>query len=189
MLDNNYEIIRNAINVKNYSYKKNVRSLERKKLNINEDCFVIGHIGRFTTEKNQSFLLKVLKEVLKENDNSRLLLIGDGYLEDKVKSEAKQLGIEDYVIFTGNINDTYNKYQVMDVFVLPSLFEGLPVVGVEAQTNGLHCVFSDRVSTEVDITGNVTFLSLDEDYKTWAKVLLDNKNRDMNVIKKIESKS
>ena len=182
----NYEIIRNAVDTSLFSFKSDVRIEERKKLNISEDCFVIGHIGRFNIVKNQSFLLKVFKEVLNIEKNSKLLFIGDGELEDKVKNEAKKLGIDNSVIFAGNVKDAYNKYQIMDVFVLPSIFEGLPVVGVEAQANGLYCVFSDSVSHEVDITGNTTFLSLNEDYKTWAKALLNKKERDKDAIKKIE---
>lgn len=181
-----YELVRNAIDLKKYAFDQEKRKIEREKLNIDNECFVVGHIGRFTTEKNHSFLLKVFKEIIRKNKNSKLLLIGDGYLEDKIKNEAKELEIIDDVIFTGNIQDTYNKYQAMDVFVLPSLFEGLPVVGVEAQANGLNCIFSDRVSKEVNITNNVKFIKLEDDFEKWANVILESKNRDKNVSYKLE---
>ena len=119
-------------------------------------------------QKNHEFLVKIFNEFNKINPNSKLLLIGEGELEDKIRKEVKKLNIEKKVIFLG-ITDCVNNYmQAMDFFLLPSFFEGLPVVGIEAQASGLPCLMSDSITREANLFGLVEFLPLKDDEKIWA---------------------
>ena len=172
---NRYKIIRNAIEINNFVYNEEKRNELRKKYGL-ENKFVIGNVARFVKQKNHIFILEVFKKVLSQNPNSILLLVGDGELLDTMKNKAKSLKIQNNVIFTGNIENVNEMYQAMDLFLLPSLFEGLPVVGIEAQTSGLKCVMSDTISHEVAITDNVKFLNLKKDsLNLWADEILKSK--------------
>lgn len=165
-------IINNAINIEKFKFNKEKREQLRKELGI-ENCFVIGHVGRFVKTKNHEFLIDVFNEVLKQRNNAKLLLIGDVNLKSLIEAKVKNLGIEKAVIFLGVRNDVADLYNAMDVFVLPSLYEGLPVVGVEAQTNGLPFICSDRVTNEILLTDNIRLLSLQQ-YKTeWCDAILN----------------
>lgn len=168
-------IVKNAIEINKFAYDANKRNEIRKQYGINEDEFVIGHIGRFIKTKNHMFLLDVFKEVLLQNNNARLLLVGVGPLMEKVKVKAKQLGIIDKIIFTNYQHDTSKFYSAFDAFVLPSLFEGLPFVGIEAQAAGLLCYFSNKISNEIKICPKQSFLlDLKNSPKTWAMIILQN---------------
>ena len=133
--------------------------------------FVIGNVARFKTEKNHTFLIDVFNEIYKQNCDSVLLLVGTGELEEEMKKKCKELGIEKAVIFMGQRNDIPDMLLAMDVFFLPSLCEGLPVVAVEAQASGLPVVTSTGVTKEVDITGNVRFLDLAWGEAEWADAI------------------
>jgi glycosyltransferase involved in cell wall biosynthesis len=124
-------------------------------------------------QKNHTFLIDVFNEVYKKFPQSRLLLIGDGDLIENIRSKVKKLGLEKYVIFTGNIKNVNEMYQVMDVLVLPSLYEGLPVVLIEAQASGLKCIVSDKVDERSALTDQVEFIPLN-DYKNWAEIITKN---------------
>ena len=146
----------------------------RKEYNL-ENKFVIGNVARFMKQKNHIFMLELFKVILNKNPNSVLMFFGDGELQNEIKQKAKDLGIEKSVMFMGNVENVNEMYQVMDVFLLPSLFEGLPVVGIEAQTSGLKCFMSDTITNEVSITENVEFLSLKNDsLEKWADKILEN---------------
>lgn len=161
-------VINNAIDCNKFRYSEDVRKEYRRKLNIDTSTTVIGHVGRFMYQKNHVFLIKIFSEYNKINPNSKLLLIGEGELEDKIKKEAKKLDIEKSVIFFG-VTDCVNNYmQAMDFFLLPSFFEGLPVVGIEAQASGLPCLMSDSITKETNLFGLVEFLSLKNEEKIWA---------------------
>lgn len=134
------------------------------------DAFVIGNVGRLCYQKNQDFLLDVFAEVLKERPESRLLLVGAGNLQGQLEEKAMQMGIADRVIFYGVTDRTERLYWAMDVLVMPSRFEGLPVTSVEAQAAGLPCVFSEAITRECDLTGAV-FLPLDAGWSAWADVV------------------
>ena len=162
----NVYILNNAIDVDKFKYDENVRKEIRKEIGIGKDTLVIGHVGRFVEQKNHRFLIDIFNEVHKENTNSILLLIGQGPLMAEIKDKVEKLGIEKSVIFLGQRNDVNRLYQAMDVFVLPSLFEGLPVSLIEAQTNGLPCVVSEGVTEECRVTELVTRLPLD--VSLWA---------------------
>lgn len=191
-------LLNNAIDVEKFAYNEDVRKAKRKELEIADDTFVIGHIGRFVAQKNHTFLIDIFNEVHKEKENSVLLLVGQGSLENEIKEKVNRLGLSDSVKFLGQRDDAFELYQVFDVFLLPSLYEGLPVVGVEAQAAGLLCVFSSDMTKETKILDSTEFVDLNQNVKEWAnKVLKCNeknerkkqKNVLMNVHYNIESET
>lgn len=173
--NNQVKVIYNGIELDKFKFNPEVRSQYRKELGI-EDNFVIGHIGRFTNQKNHDFLIDIFNELYKMDKTARLLLIGAGELEDDIHKKVERLGLSDKVLFLGVRSDVNKIMQSMDVFLLPSNYEGLPVVGVEAQAAGLQCVFSDNVTKEVAITQNTQFMSLSEPNNEWAKYISSLKN-------------
>lgn len=176
-------IINNAVDLTKYAFDKEVRASLRKEFAL-EGCFVIGHVGRFMKQKNHDFLIDIFSEVLKKKDNSRLLLIGDGPLKAEIESKVRCLKLEDKVIFLQSRNDVQKLYNVMDVFVLPSYYEGLPVVGVEAQANGLPCLCSDKVTRELIISDNIELYDIKCSASDWAdKVLMKSRKQTKVAIK------
>lgn len=167
--DAEFEILKNGIDLNRFSYNEAVRKTYREKIGV-KDEILIGHTANFFEEKNHAFLLDVFAELLNRNEKSKLLLIGDGYLMEEMKEKVNRLGITEQVIFLGKTRDVDRYYQAMDIFVLPSHREGLPVVLVEAQAAGLPCIVSDRVSRESNLSGEVRFVPID-DYKVWADIL------------------
>lgn len=166
-----YHMAKNAIDVSKYNYNPHVRADIRCKLKISDDTFVIGHVGRFTYQKNHEFLINVFKKVHQKVKDSVLLLIGEGPDEDIIKQKVKELKLNDNVIFLGRRNDVPKLFQAMDCFVLPSRFEGLPIVGIEAQAVGLPCVFSTAITAEASVSDEVVFTSLD-DMSHWISNIL-----------------
>lgn len=166
-----FVIINNGIDVEKFDYNEQARNTLREEFNIPSDAIVLGHVGRFDDNKNHSFLLDIFVEYYKLNANSYLLLVGEGVTHEIIKEKAKQLGLSDRIIFTGPRGDVNKLMQVMDCFVMPSKFEGLPFVLVEAQCSGLPCVISDAINYDVDMTGNVCFLSLSRDLKNWVDTI------------------
>lgn len=164
-------VMRNAIDVEKFRFNSEVRACVRKQLGL-ADKFVVGHIGRFMYQKNQNFLVDIFYEVYQKNRNAVLLLVGDGELEGQIREKVKQRKLEDAVIFYGNCRDTSRLYQAMDVFCLPSFYEGVPVVAIEAQANGLPVLISDRVSGEAKITGSCEMVPLEMSPGVWAGRLL-----------------
>lgn len=156
--NNGFTIFNNAIDLEKYKYNEKLRNELRKELGL-EGKKVIGHIGRFCYQKNHDFLIDIFNELLKAEKDAILLLIGEGELEQEIKDKVKNLGIENKVFFMGRRTDAYRYYQSMDLFLLPSRYEGLPVVGVEAQACGLPCVFSDCVTEEAKILDTTVFVS------------------------------
>lgn len=169
----NYKIISNAIDAKRFNYDEVVRNKVRKELGL-VDKFVIGHVGRITEPKNHSFLLDVFEEIVKQKSNAVLLLVGDGELRQLIDDKVKEKKLENKVVFLGSQSNTQDYYQAMDVFVFPSLWEGLGIVAIEAQTSGLHCVVSDRVPREIDLgAGLVEFISLEAGMSNWVNAILN----------------
>ena len=152
------KIFHNAIDVMNYKYDEEIRSEYRKKYHL-ENKFVIGHVGRFEYPKNHEFLIDVFYEICKENENAVLVFIGKGTLESIIKEKIKNLGREERVIFLGVRNDVNAWMQAMDLFCFPSLFEGLPLVLIEAQAAGLHCLAGENIPREAKLTQDVHYLS------------------------------
>lgn len=166
-----YHMAKNAIDVSEYNYNPHVRTDIRRKLKISDDTFVIGHVGRFTYQKNHEFLIDIFKQVHDKLNNSLLLLIGEGPEENQMKEKVASLELASRVLFLGRRNDVPQLFQAMDCFVLPSRFEGLGIVGIEAQSSGLQCIFSDVVPREVDVVGKSIFLSL-EHSEQWVSEIL-----------------
>ena len=165
-------LLNNAIDVDKFKYNEIIRKRKRKELNIKDDEIVIGHIGRFVTVKNHMFLIEVFNEIRKKRENVILLLAGEGPLKEKMQNNVKELGLEKSVRFLGQRNDANELYQAMDAFVLPSLYEGLPVVGVEAQAAGLPCFFSTNMTEETKVLDTTQFVELTESTKEWADIIL-----------------
>lgn len=174
-------LLNNAIDLKLFSYKQNSREEIREKLNIDDSTVVFGHIGRFVEQKNHRFIIEIFNEYHKENSNSVLLLIGQGPLLNEIKEKVVLLNLENYVMFLGqkqNVNEFYN---AMDIFVFPSLYEGLGMVAIEAQTNGLPVIASSYVPKIAKVTDNMFFLDLESDIGDWLnkiKLLLSIKRSD-----------
>lgn len=173
----NYRMIPNGIDLKRFAFCEEKRQQMRQKLGIAEDTFVLGHIGRITVPKNHQFLVELFADYYKENRNSKLLLVGDGELFETVQRQCTQLGISDAVIMVGSKTNTEDYYQAMDVFVFPSLWEGLPVSVVEAQANGLKCLLSDVITHDVDLTDQIKYLALNEK-KLWLDEFVATQKRD-----------
>ncbi len=171
-------IINNAIDLEKFKFNKEKREKLRKKLGI-ENCFVIGHVGRFVKTKNHEFLIEIFNEILKQKNNVKLLLIGDGNLKSLIEAKVQNLGIEKAVIFLGVRNDVADLYNVMDVFVFPSFYEGLGMVVIEAQVNGLSVVTSDGVSEETVVTDNIKFLSLQKVRDEWLDVIINAERKEI----------
>ena len=165
------QLIHNAIDVNKFEFNEAARRRIREQYGLG-DKFVIGHVGRLTWQKNQKKLMEVFAELHKLCPDSQLMMIGTGELEEKLKKQVAELGISDAVTFTGMQTNVDEWYSVFDVFVLTSWYEGLPVVGVEAQAADLPCVFTDTITPEVKVTDNVRFLGLDDDAATWAGEIL-----------------
>lgn len=173
-----YEIINNAIDTKKYEYNPEIRSKMRKELGINDNDFVIGHVGRFNSVKNHTFLLDIFNEFKKLQKNSVLLLVGDGELRSSIEKKAKELNITNDVIFTGVRSDVPDLMQAMDCFVFPSLYEGLPVTLIEAQSSGLPCIVSSEVPSDCDKTDLVEHIPLSDSVNVWVKHILNRKNKE-----------
>ena len=168
-------VINNAIDTSKFTFNKKTRKKIRKEFSLSDSNFVIGHVGRFNYPKNHEFIVSVFNELLKEEPSAKLILVGDGENKSTIEKQISDLGISKSVIMTGIRNDIHDIMQAMDVFLMPSRYEGLPVVSIEAQASGLPCVFSDVVTAGLDITGNCRFISLKLNAKEWAEVILDFK--------------
>ncbi|GHU06803.1 hypothetical protein FACS189431_0310 [Alphaproteobacteria bacterium] len=163
----NFYLMKNAIDIEKLKFDAKKRTAVRKKLGINEDTFVIGHIGRFMPQKNHSFLIDVFEKIVEKRPDSVLLLVGEGPLFADVKEKVEHLNLVDKVIFTGQTDDVPGLIMTMDAFCLPSLYEGLGIVLIEAQAAGLPCIVSNSVPTETNITNDIKFFST-SNVKTWV---------------------
>lgn len=152
-------------------------NLVRAELNIPADAFVIGHVGSFREPKNHQFLLEIAAEVIKQEPRTRVLLIGDGSLRPAIEQKVKCLNLTDHVILTGVRSDVATLMRgAMDVFLFPSLYEGLPLVLIEAQAAGLPCIASDSIPKEVDVIEPlINWISLSSSASTWADVVLSKR--------------
>lgn len=170
-------IVPNAIDPERFKFSESARREIRTKYGIADDDFVIGHVGRFFPEKNHIFLLNVFFEVLKKKNNAKLLLLGDGPLQEKIYRKVKSLGIEKSVFFAGLQKNPNSFYCAMDVFCFPSLREAFGIVLLEAQYNGLYCLISSSISRESSITQNVKYLPID-DVGLWVQLIVNRNGRD-----------
>ena len=167
----NYILLTNAIDTDKYVYDENLEKEVREEFNLGEK-FVVGHVGRIFAPKNHKYLLEVFKEILKEKPDAHLMIVGTGPMEEEVKGWIKDMGLEDSVTMTGVRSDVNRIMQAFDCFVFPSLYEGLPVTVVEAQTASLPCFVSDTVTDEVCLTELVKMLSIEKAPSEWAKEII-----------------
>lgn len=179
-----FTVIYNAIDIDKFLFNQEVRENIRKELNI-EDKFVIGNIGRLQKEKNQTFLIDIFYKIQKKKDNAVLLIIGKGPLENTLKEKVSNLGIDNKVYFLGNRKDVEKIYQGMDVFVLPSLYEGLGIVAVEAQASGLPVIASTGVAKEANITSNIQNIDLKDSIDIWAETICRSNVENRNSVEKL----
>ena len=167
-----YIVLKNGIDINKFVFDAKIRDKIRRDLNIPLNAMVIGNVGRLMYIKNQSFLIDIFNEIFKDNSNSFLVIIGDGVLKDDLLDKARTLKLEKNIIFTGNLENVNEYYNIFDVFAFPSLFEGLPLTLVEAQCNGLHIIASNNISIESNITGNIKFVKLDNEDE-WKDSIID----------------
>lgn len=168
------KIFKTVIDAKKNDFEPGLRKRTREELDL-EDNFVVGHIGRLTEQKNTLFLIDIFNEIHKRNSKARLLLVGDGNLKDKVLNKIQNYGLSKEVKYLGRTEDIHKLYNAMDCFVLPSIYEGLPVVGVEAECSGLPIFFSTAVPRESSPCADLGFfVNLSESAKKWADLILAN---------------
>lgn len=167
------KIINNAINVEKFLFNKTIREKIREDLKLT-NSFVVGHVGRFSREKNQRYIIEIFNELLKDRPDSKLLLVGDGPKFYDIQKQAESLGIIDKIVFLGKQQNVHELYQAMDIFVFPSLNEGLGTAAIEAQASGLPSLISDTLTQELDID-NVQFLSIKAPPSIWAKYIIKTK--------------
>lgn len=179
------QIMPNAIELDKFVYNDKIRNAYRKKYGL-EKCFIIGHAGRFAYQKNHELMINVFRDIWEQVDNARLILLGEGDLMLETRRQVQNLGMMDKVIFLGNREDINHWYQAMDVFCLPSRFEGFPITLIEAMAAGLPCVASQAISKEVEISDNIIRLPFIKD--EWVKHILscygsERKDTRMQLIK------
>lgn len=177
----NLTVLNNAVNVREFLFDRAVRQSIREEFQAG-DRLVIGHIGRFNEQKNHSFLIDLFHVVHQRNPEALLVLVGEGHLRPQIERKIERLGLTEHIRFLGVRSDIPQLLQGMDLFLFPSLFEGLPVVLVEAQAAGLRCVVSDAITRETDVTGRLEFISLGKELETWADRILDSDYQHMNTM-------
>lgn len=179
--NNRVKVIHNAVDLDKYKFNEEKRNELRKKLNI-EDKFVIGHVGRFTNQKNHTFLIDIFNEIHKERPESVLMLVGTGEKENEIHEKVDRLGLTKDVLFMGFQNNVNEYMWTMDVFVFPSLYEGLGLVLIEAQAAGLNCYTSENVvPKEAKVSKLLQYIPLNKYSKYWASEILKNNNYRENV--------
>ena len=160
-------IINNAVDLEKLKFDEFKRKEFRKEMNINPDTFLIGNIARLSKQKNQLYAINLIEQIALKTKNVKLLLIGNGEDELFLKRIVEEKSLNDYVCFLGIRKDVDRILSGLDLFILPSLYEGLPVVLVEAQAAGLNCIVSNNVTKEVAVTNSIFYLPLDEKYIDW----------------------
>lgn len=165
-----FDVLYNAIDLSRFFFDAEARAKARADLGLVGGQTVIGHVGRFMPQKNHRFLIDAFALAAQRRPDLLLVLVGSGEAEALAESWAAERGVADRVVFLGQRDDVDRLYQAFDAFALPSLYEGLCLVGVEAQAAGLPCLLSDRITREVDVTGTVRFLPID-DPETWAEAM------------------
>lgn len=165
-----YEVVPNAIDTGKYRFREESRKELRAQLPVEEDTLILGFVGRLCPQKNSLYLPKILDAVRKSGlQNVKLLIVGDGELREQMLQAASELGVEEHILCVGSQKNVNQWYSAMDALLLPSLWEGLPLVGVEAQAAGLPCFLSDRITDETVLTDLVRFCDLTETAENWAE--------------------
>lgn len=169
--NNAHQLIHNAIDIENFTFNESSRATLRKQYGL-DGKLVLGHVGRLAPQKNQKKILEIFAVIHAQNPDTHLVIIGTGELEEKLKQQSIDLGISDAVTFAGVLSNVNEWYSAFDVFVMTSLYEGLPVVAVEAQASDLPCILTDTITPEVKATEDVHFLGLNDTPEKWADTIL-----------------
>lgn len=163
------KVVKNGIDVNKFCFNQEIRSRIRRELNISDNSFVIGHVGRFSYEKNHEFLIDIFRKIHNRDSQALLLLVGDGELKGKIMERVKQENLSSSVIFYGSCSNVSQLYQAMDCFLFPSKFEGLGIVAIEAQAAGLKILCSDMIPKETEITELIGYMALLDSFEKWAE--------------------
>lgn len=183
--EGNVYLLNNAIDLDKFKFDEKIRNKKRKELGISDDTFVIGHIGRFVAQKNHAFLIDIFKEVYKQNKKTLLLLVGQGPLKEEIQEKVNNFGLTNNVRFLGQREDVNELYNVMDLFLFPSLYEGLGMVAIEAQVNGLPCICSDEIPRIAKITNLTEFINLNDSILKWIGKINSDKEKRQKTIEKV----
>lgn len=170
-------LMSNALDLEKYRYSIESREKLRQLLNIDKDALVVGHIGRFANQKNHVFLVEIFAKILEKDHNAKLILVGEGDLFNDIKLKIEKLRIQDSVFMLGVRSDISDILSAIDVFVLPSLYEGMPNTVIEAQACGLPCFISETITRQANITGNIEYLPLMDSNK-WVNAIINHKEND-----------
>ncbi len=170
-------ILNNGIPLKDFLYDDEYNIRIRKELNISEDTFVVGHIGRFNVQKNHKKIINIFNEIVKKNKNSKLVLIGKGELENEIRNQVSKFDLQDKVVFLGVRDDVNKILSAFNLFLFPSLYEGMPNTVIEAQANGVPCLISNTITEEVKICDNLSMIDLAENDEFWAERCLSKMPR------------
>lgn len=182
-----FTIINNGIDTNRFAFNLDSRISIRRKHQISDEEILIGNVGHFWGGvKNQAFVVKVFRELFKKDNRYRLCLIGDGSTRATIEETVGEYGLKEQVIFTGNINNVNEYLNALDLILMPSIYEGLPLTLVEQQANGLRCIVSDAITKEADKSGNISFVSLSNDASQWASIIEKTKT-DTNHERKLRS--
>ena len=169
----NFLILRNAIDVEKYHYDSMMRKLKRKEFGIEDNWIVLGHVGKINKQKNHPYLVRIFAEYHKLNSNSKLFLVGDGVMRQDVESLVDELNLCDNVIFAGLRTDIPEMLQIMDYFIFPSIWEGMPLSVLEALSSGLTCIISDHITKDVMIGSHIHSMAIEKEPMEWAKYIND----------------
>lgn len=167
MNSNKFSVVNNAIRVENFAYDEKLRNKTRKELGIPDSAAVLGHVGNFLYAKNHEFLVDVFALCHEKHPDSRLIMVGSGPLRDSIRNKVKELGLEKNTIFIDECPSTVPYLMAMDIFVMPSHFEGFGIAAIEAQCTGLPCILSDVIPKTAALTSSNVFLPADNP-KIWA---------------------
>lgn len=168
-----FTVINNGVDTDRFAFNESIRKKIRETLGVSDKETLMGHVGYFLPLKNQKFIVDILSVLDYQFKNYKLLLIGDGELRSAVEKQVHNLGLQEKVVFTGNIDNVSDYLNAIDMILMPSLYEGLPLSLIEQQANGLQCVCSDTITKEADKTGNLKFLSLKKNESEWAQEVID----------------
>lgn len=182
----NYRMIKNAIDTSNYVIDSSIRNEYRKQFCAG-DKTVYGHVGRLSEPKNHRFLLEIFRDIIKESPRSILVIVGEGPYRPQIEAWIREMNLEEFVIMTGARSDVPQILSAMDVFLFPSIWEGLPVTVIEAQAAGLPCLVSDRVTSEVAVSKAVTYLPINQGTDAWVNCAISSAGKRFDVIEDIKS--
>lgn len=171
------QIVGNGIEVQKFEYSATIRNKVRQELGFKDNDIVIGHVGRFSSVKNHSYIINILKVMISKKINAKALLVGDGENLENIIKMSEQEGVREKVVFTGRQENVNELLQAMDAFVLPSFYEGFPVVAIEAQAAGLPCFLSASITREVLLKNNVFYLDINQPPEVWCNKIIAEHNR------------